>query len=175
MNLRNIAVSTWVFFCFSSLSYAGYQADLEREVLRASLPDTSMTSYEKLFVYRCETVEKYLGFEDTAIGNAMKYSCNDAPQIGIALYVGSDLGDYPPEQIRKVFIERLDKEGLTAEVFIQKELEFGSAVIFFVNGESYLEDRVNPVEALKQIEVLSAEAKLMYIQSGQAEHWIKSK
>ena len=159
---------------FACSAYAGIQAELNRQLVEAARPHTDLPSYDILFERRCEMIEKYLGYDDTAISRAMQFSCQGT-QIGIALYVGPDFGDYPPEQIRKVYKEKIDEEGLASEVYIEKDPTQGSHVIFFINGESYMRNRIGPVEALEKIITVTAEAKLTYIDSGQAEGWIPSK
>lgn len=131
-------------------------------VLRASKAETSISDADKLMARRCEMLTKYVGFKDTPMGKAMKYSC-DAPQIGIAFYAGPDLGDYPPEQIERVFLDRIGDRGLKAKVFTDLEHEHGSSVVFFVHGDTYLRNAVDPVEALSEVKNLINETKLIFM------------
>ena len=82
--------------------WADLQIDINRILLRESAADTSRTDHEKLFVYRCETIAKTIGFSGTPTGQATKYSC-DVPAVGIAFYAGSDLGKHPPEKVGQHF------------------------------------------------------------------------
>lgn len=71
---------------------------LGAKLLKAAEPETSLTVDEKLNVYRCTMVKKYLGFEDTILGNALAYSCSK-PVVGVVFYAGNDLGQHSPEKI----------------------------------------------------------------------------
>lgn len=148
--IKEIKIFAALAFTFFSMpAMAGIQAELDRALVDAARPHTNLSNKEIMFERRCEMIEKYLGYDGTALSQAMKYSCQGT-QIGVALRVGADLGKYPPERIRDVYIERFRKEGLNAEVFIQEELEHGSNVVFFVNGESWLKELVGPIQALEK-------------------------
>ncbi len=150
------------------------QALLNAQVTKAAKHDTRLSRMEKLFEKRCEMIEKYLGFKDDPMGKAMEYSCQE-PQIGIAFYAGPDLGDYPPSHIERVFLDRIGDEGLKAKVFTDLKHEHGSNVVFFINGETYLKDPVDPVKALEQVKYLVAEAKLIFISRKQVDVWPQEK
>ena len=66
---------------------------MDRLILKNSKADTSRTDKEKLFKYRCEYIEKYVGFDKSTSGQAIKHSC-DKPEIGVTLYAGKDLGEH---------------------------------------------------------------------------------
>lgn len=151
---------------------------LASELLSASKQDQSMNKHEKLFVHRCATIEKYLGFKKTPIGHAMKYSCT-APVVGVALYAGGDLGDHSPEDIAKYIEASFAKNGMKAKVFIDKKHEHGSSVAMMMGGGSHLYNPVGPLDAIKSIKSFASEAKLIYfkdkkITSDELEKWVKS-
>ncbi len=52
------------------------RTQLGAQILRAAKHDTSLTDHEKLFVHHCKTIEKYVGFSNTALDKAIEYSCN---------------------------------------------------------------------------------------------------
>ena len=135
--------------------------------------DTSRTQHEKLYVYRCESIVNSIGFSDTPTGRATKYSC-DAPGVGIALYAGSDLGKHSPEKVGKYFMDALIAEGLQAEVFIKPDHEHGSSMGFYINGASWRDDAVRPSEALKLLEFLAAESKLILYNKGRLKAFPKA-
>ncbi len=174
-NLKFMTVILTVFFTFSAPTQAAnLQTILNSQIIQAAKHDSSLTRMEKLFERRCEMIEKYLGYRDNPMGHAMKYSCQE-PQIGIAFYAGPDLGDYPPARIERVFLDRIGDEGLKAKVFTDLNHKKGSSVIFFINGETYLKDSVNPVKALEQVKYLVAEAKLIFISRHQVDVWPQEK
>jgi len=123
------------------------------------------TDYEKLFVYRCETIEETIGFAETPTGKATEYSCT-GPNIGIALYAGKDLGDHSPEKVGQYYIDEIAKFGMTAEVFIKHEHPHGSSMVFYINGESYLREPIDPLSGIDLIEAIAAEAKLLLYTAG---------
>lgn len=167
-------IGLWLMACLVALpAYADLQIDAARAIILAAKADTSLTDHEKLFVYRCETVTKYLGFPDTPTGKATKYSC-DVPAIGIAFYAGKDLGKHPPEKIAQYFIDELAKHNLTAQVFIKHDHEYGSSMGFYINGKSWLAMPRRPSEAVKMIESLAAETKLILFTKGRIKEWPKS-
>ena len=84
------------------------QVDEATNILRASKSETSLTDHEKLYVYRCEMIRKYLGFTETPTGLATKYSC-DKPEIGIAFFAGDDLGHHSPQKIGEYFKNPLER------------------------------------------------------------------
>lgn len=146
-------------------AWADLQIDVNRVLLRESAADTSRTDHEKLFVYRCETIAKTIGFSDTPTGRANKYSC-DEPAVGIAFYAGSDLGKHPPEKIGQHFKDELAKHGMKSEVFIKHGHEYGSSMGFYINGHSWLSDPVRPSKGVEMIEALAAESKLILFKKG---------
>lgn len=128
-------------------------------------PLSERSKYEKMFVYRCETIEETIGFADTPTGKATEYSCA-GPNIGIALYAGRDLGKHSPEKVGQYFVDEIAKFGMTAKMFIKHDHPHGSSMAFYINGESYLRDPVRPSEALKLIEAVAAESKLLLYVAG---------
>jgi hypothetical protein len=146
-------------------AWADLQIDINRILLKESAADTSRTDHEKLFVYRCETIAKTIGFSGTPTGKATKYSC-DQPAVGIAFYAGSDLGKHPPEKIGQHFKDELAKHGMKSEFFIKHGHEYGSSMGFYINGESWLSQPIGPLEATKKIKALAAEAKLILLTDG---------
>ena len=146
------------------------QADLQTflgaELLRAAKHDTSMTDHEKLFVHRCATIEKHLGFSDTPLGRAIEYSCRGLV-IGITLYAGKDLGKHSPEKVAGHFKSELSKQAMTSKVFIKHNHQHGTAMAFFINGKSVTADWVRPTKALKILEGIAGEARLIYFKNGQ--------
>ena len=152
---------------------ADLQTNEAAAILRAAKHDTSLTDHEKLFVYRCDMIRKYAGFPDTPSGNATKHSC-DRPEIGIAFFAGSDLGKHSPEKIANYFKTELAKHRIKAEVFIQDNWEYGSALGFYVNGESWLKNPIPPSQAVEKIEALAAEAILILYTKGRINEWPKS-
>lgn len=144
---------------------ADLKLDINRALLREAAPDTSRTDHEKLFVYRCETIEKTIGFSKTPTGQATKYSCEE-PAVGIAFYAGADLGKHPPEKVGKHFQDELAKHGMRSEIFIKHDHEYGSSMGFYINGDSWLRLPIDPLEATKKIEALAAEAKLILFTDG---------
>jgi len=128
-------------------------------------PLSERTDYEKLFVYRCETIEETIGFADTPTGKATKYSCT-GPNIGIAFYAGEDLGDHSPEKVGQYFIDEIAKFGMTANVFTDHDHPHGSSMAFYIDGDSWLEEPVDPLEGIKLIEGLASEAKLILYRNG---------
>lgn len=133
-------------------------------------PLSERTDYEKLFVYRCETIDETIGFADTPTGKATEYSCR-APNIGIALYAGADLGKHPPEKIAQYFVDEIAKYGVTAETFIKHDHPHGSSMEFYIDGDSWLDDPIRPSQAVEKIEALAAEAKLLLYTAGKIEAW----
>lgn len=150
--------------------WADLQIDINRILLRESAADTSRTDHEKLFVYRCETIAKTIGFSGTPTGQATKYSC-DETAVGIAFYAGSDLGKHPPEKVGQHFKDELAKHGMKSEVFIKHGHEYGSSMGFYINGESWLSDPVRPSKGVEMIEALAAEAKLILLTDGRIKEW----
>ncbi|SEN38615.1 hypothetical protein [Nitrosomonas marina] len=144
---------------------ADLKEDIDRAIIKGNAADTSRTDHEKLFVYRCESIAKAIGFSETASGRATKYSC-DQPGVGIALYAGSDLGDHSPESIGTYFKSELTKYGMNAQVFIQDNGNYGSSMGFYINGDSWLNEPVRPSRGVELIEALAAEAKLILFKRG---------
>ena len=149
---------------------ADLKEDIDRAIIKGNAADTSRTDHEKLFVYRCESIAKAMGFSETASGRATRYSC-DRPGVGIALYAGSDLGKHPPEKIAQYFKDELAGHGMISEVFIKPGHAHGSSMAFYINGDSYLSDPVRPSEATRLIEAIAAEAKLILLTKGRIKEW----
>lgn len=147
-------------------------ADLIKDVnqaILAGLPESdTRTNVEKLYGDRCASIEKTIGFADTPMGHATKYSC-DIPCVGIALYAGSDLGKHPPEKVGSYFVDELRVEGLKAELFIKSDHDHGSSMAFLINGASYFDNAVRPSEAAKLLRAIIAESKLILYSDGRLE------
>ena len=141
-------------------AWADLKTDMDGAILAGLRHDTSLTKHEKLFVYRCESIARAIGFSETPTGRAMKYSC-DEPGVGIALYAGKDLGKHPPEKVAQYFVDELAKEGVHAEVYIKPDHEFGSSMAFYINGDSWRREPVSPADALKLLPFLADESKLL--------------
>ena len=181
MGVRNYSKYLWwkiiAVFVIAALWVSSVQADLKldinRALLREAAPDTSRTDHEKLFVYRCETIEKTIGFSETPTGRATKFSCEE-PAVGIAFYAGADLGKHPPEKVGKYFQDELAKHGMNSEVFIKHDHDYGSSMGFYINGDSWLRDPVRPSKGVEMIEALAAEAKLILLTKGRITEWPKA-
>ena len=156
----------------SGYAMANLQSDHDRAILKSSEADTSLTKKEKLFRYRCQTIKKYLGFDDTATGKAIKHSC-DKPEIGIALYAGDDLGEHSPEKVAEYFERELTKNNISAKVFIKHKHPYGTSMGFYINGSSWLRDPVNPLKGIELIEALAAEALLILYTEKRIKEWPK--
>ncbi|ODS23240.1 hypothetical protein AB835_09795 [Candidatus Endobugula sertula] len=111
-------------------------AILGAQLIKASKGEINDGNYSDLHFNRCAAIEKYLGFTDDPLGRAIEYSCKGLV-IGITLYAGKDLGKHPPEKIAQHFKNELEKHFMTSEVFIKHNHEYGSAMAFFINGETY--------------------------------------
>jgi len=160
---------------FLSLVHSGHaMADLKRDeaiaLLRSAKAETSLTDKEKLGRYRCDMIRKYLGFKDTLVGQARKYSC-DEPAIGIVFYAGDDLGEHSPHKIGEYFKTELAKHRATAKVFIQENWPHGSSMGFYTNGESLLSKAIRPSKAVEDIEFLAAEALLILYTEKRITKW----
>lgn len=152
-------------FCAALTASADLTRDVNAAIL-ADLPDDpTRTQKEKLYVLRCESISRSIGFSKTPTGRATKYSC-DSPGVGIALYAGEDLGKHSPEKIGQYFVDKLSKEGLKAKVFIKPDHGFGSSMAFYINGASWLDDAVDPLKAVEMLESLAAESKLSLYSKG---------
>lgn len=151
--------------------YADLDVTINRAILEAAKHDTSRSDKDKLFKNRCETIKKYVGFEDNVTGQARKYSC-DVAGVGIALFVGKDFGKHPPEKIGQYFIDKLAERGLKAEVFIKKGYEHGSSMAFYINGTTWMMDYLRPSEALNKINFLANETKLILFNEKRISDWI---
>jgi len=177
MNIRRVQrgmIGLCLLTCLVvSPAYADLQIDAARAIILAAKADKTLTDHEKLFVYRCKTIAKYLGFPDTPTGKATKYSC-DVPAVGIALYAGKDLGKHPPEKIAQYFIDELAKQNIKAKAFIKHDHEYGSSMAFYINGESWLIMPLDPLEAIKKIKSLASETKLILLTKGRIKEWPKS-
>ena len=135
------------------------------EIIRAAKSETSLTNHEKLYVYRCDMIRKYMGFSDTPTSRATKHSC-DKTEIGIAFFAGDDLGKYSPQKIANYFKTEIAKHNINAEVFIQDDWPHGSSMGFYVNGESMIKKPLRPSQAVDQIEGFAAEALLILYTKG---------
>ena len=149
----------------ATLSQADLTTDIDGAILAGLRHDTSLTKKEKLFTYRCESIERTIGFSETPTGQATKYSC-DVAGVGIALYAGEDLGKHPPDKVGQYFVDALAKEGVRAKVFIKPDHEFGSSMAFYIDGDSWRDDPVRPSEGLELLEFLTAESKLILYAHG---------
>jgi len=155
----------------------GLKTILGAQLLRAADNTISADDYQKLSFNRCASLKKYVGFSDTPLGQATEYSCKGL-NIGITLYAGKDLGKHSPEKVAQLFKSKLAEEAMTAEVFIKPNHEYGTVMAFFINGESYFNDYIIPMEAIKNIDTLAAEARLFYFKNEQItphqlSEWIK--
>lgn len=114
---------------------------------------------------RCKHLEQFKGFSNNVTGKATKYSCNNQA-VGIALYAGKDLGKHPPEKIAKYFVDQLAERKVSSKVFIKHNHKHGSSMAFYINGDSWLTKAKRPSEAVKMIDNLAAETKLVYLIGG---------
>ena len=113
-----------------------------------------------------------MGFEEGISGQAREYSC-DVAGIGVTLYVGEDLGKHDPAAVAKHFTDYLtNKRGIPAKAFIKKKHPYGTSMAFYVNGQSWLLEPVNPLQANEKLEALSAEAKLILFTQKRVAEWI---
>lgn len=170
MNLKNLILITLCLLVHSGHAMADLKRDEAIALLRAAKAETSLTDKEKLGRYRCDMIRKYLGFKDTLVGKARKYSC-DKPSIGIVFYVGNDLGEHSPHKIGEYFKTELAKHRATAEVFIQENWPYGSSMGFYTNGESLLSKAIRPSKAVEDIEFLAAEALLILYTEKRIARW----
>jgi len=159
------------------LTHSGFLwADLKRDeaiaLLRAAKAEKNLTDQEKLGRYRCDMISKYLGFKDTVIGKARKYSCN-TPEIGVALYAGEDLGDHSPEKVAQYFKDEFTKNNINAEVFIQKNHPYGTSMGFYINGESLIRNPVDPLKGIEILKGMAAEALLILYTEKRISTWPK--
>jgi len=180
MNIKQIRYVQFsiLWLCiFSSMAASSAESFLDLDVnvaiLEKAKANKAITDHEKLFVYRCKMMKKYLGFPDTPTGKATKYSC-DVPAVGIALYAGKDLGKHPPEKIAQYFIDELAKHNVKAKAFIKHDHEYGSSMAFYINGESWVAMPLDPLEATKKIELLATETKLILLTKGRIKKWPES-
>lgn len=167
-------IGLWLLVCLVTLPvYADLKTDIDQQIINKSAEDKTLTNQEKLFDHRCDMIAKYLGFSDTPTGKATKYSC-DVPAVGIAFYAGKDLGKHPPEKIAQYFKDELAKYNVKAEIFIKHDHEYGSSMGFYINGDSWLRKPKRPSEAVKEIEALAAETKLLLFTKGRIKEWPKA-
>lgn len=157
----------------STVVYADLKSNMDQLIISKSVNETTLTKKQKLFEYRCEMIEKYVGFSDDPTGKATKYSC-DHPAVGIAFYAGKDLGKHSPEKVAQYFKDELAKQNIKAEVFIKHGHEYGSSMAFYIIGDSWLRKPINPLDGIKEIETLAAETKLILLTEGQINEWPKS-
>ena len=159
-----------ILFVFSYSSFAHIDTEINRQILTATKSDTSRTDKEKLFTNRCDTIKKYVGFEESISGQAREYSCNYTG-VGIALYAGSDLGKHSPESVGQYFIEGLQKRNVNAQFFIKHDHEYGSSMAFFINGTTWQLEPLAVMEAIKDIEFLANETKLILLHEKGVNSW----
>ena len=164
-----------------SIVPVAYSADMRTklgaQILRAAKSDQSLTDTEKLSSHRCHMLKKHVGFTESAFSQALAFSCNNVG-IGVVFYAGSDLGHHSPEKIAQAFKLKFKQQKVRAEVFIKYPHDSGSAVAFFINGQSYTADWLGVIEALDTVKHASNEAKLIYfknkqISSEQLKKWAK--
>jgi len=159
-------IGLWLLACLVvSSAYADLKTDVDQLIINKLAEDKTLSNQEKLFDCRCDMIAKYLGFSETPTGRATKYSC-DVPAVGIAFYAGKDLGKHPPEKIAKYFKDELAKYNVKAEIFIKHDHEFGSSMGFYINGDSWLSLPIDPLKAVKEIDILATEAKLLLFSKG---------
>lgn len=151
---------------------ADLDTEINRAILKATESDASRTKKEKLFKYRCEIIARHIGFADDPTGSATKYSC-DVLGVGIALYAGKDLGKHSPETVGKYFVDKLAAEGLEASLFIEPNHPHGTSMAFYINGESWRREAVDPLEAADMVVTLATEAKLILLNEGRIQGWPK--
>lgn len=159
-------------FVYSDIVFADLQSDQDKALLIASQADTNLTKEEKLFKYRCPTIRKYLGFADSIMGKAIKYSCDKA-EIGITLYAGKDLGNNSPEKVAQHFKNQLAKRQVKAEVFIKSDHPYGTSMGFYINGGSWLRDPVDPLKGIELLDALAADAIMILYSEGRIKEWPK--
>lgn len=162
-----------VVFLGAQITRAGdLDAAFNRSILDALVDDNSRSDIEKLFDDRCQTIKDTVGFEEGISGQAREYSC-DVAGIGVTLYVGEDLGKHDPAAVAKHFTDYLtNKRGIPAKAFIKKKHPYGTSMAFYVNGQSWLLEPVNPLQANEKLEALSAEAKLILFTQKRVAEWI---
>lgn len=163
-------------FCVVCILYAGIghahlDTKMNRAILAATAEDKTRTDKQKLFENRCQTIVDRVGFEEGVTGAARKFSC-DVIGVGITLYAGADLGKHSPEEVGQHFVDALAKEGLQSEVFIKHGHEYGSSMAFYINGETWLDESVDPLSAIKKVDTLIAEANLILLKRGRIQEWI---
>ncbi len=170
-----LSVVSKTTFCVLALVITPAWADLDtainRAILKATAHDTTRSDKEKLFKNRCETIEKYVGFEDSVTGQARKYSC-DVPGVGIALFAGKDLGKHSPEKVGQYFVDKLTAEGLKAEVFTKPDHEYGSSMGFYIDGVTWMLKPVGPMQGIDKLDFLADEAKLILFTEGRVKKWV---
>lgn len=159
---------------FSMWVWADLDAAFNRSILVALKHDTERTNKEKLFEDRCQTIIETVGFEDSITGEARKFSC-DVSGVGVALYAGSDLGKHSPQKVGQYFIDKLEAEGLEANLYILDEYDHGSHMEFYVNGQSSMIYSMRPSKAIKMIDGIAADAKLVLLHEGRVDKWIHAK
>jgi len=151
---------------------------LGAQLLKAAKENTILSVNEKLNVYRCQMVKKYIGFDDTPLSQALKYSCS-APVVGVVFYAGKDLGHHSPEKIADYIKKEFSKYGMVARVFINVEHEFSSSVAYIIGGGKEVFDPVSPAKAIKNIKGFAADMKLVFfadklITPNELEKWAKA-
>ena len=156
---------------YAGVAHAHLDTSMNRAILAATAEDKTRTDKQKLFENRCQTIADKVGFERSVTGAARKFSC-DVIGVGITLYAGADLGKHSPENVGQYFVDALAKEGVKAEVFIKHGHEYGSSMAFYINGETWLDDSIDPHSAIERINTLIAEANLILLKRGRIKEWI---
>ena len=156
---------------------ADMRTQLGATILRAAKQNTSLSDEEKLSTHRCQMLHDYVDFKDAAFGQAVDYSCRNLA-FGVTFHAGNDLGRYTPENITQALKMKFKEQFINAKVFVKQPHKGGSAVAFFINGQSYTADWMNIIEALNTVSDASNEAKLIYLKnkqitSQQLGKWVK--
>ncbi|PCI97251.1 MAG: hypothetical protein COB14_09300 [Alphaproteobacteria bacterium] len=169
---KSILFVLLALFIHSGSVLADLQSDQDRAILIAAQADTTLTKVEKLFDHRCEMIRKYLGFDDSVTGQAIRHSY-DKTEIGISLYAGKDLGEHSPESVAEYFKKELAKHHVNAKVFIHQNHPYGTSMAFYINGSSWLKKPVDPLKGIEKIKGLAAETLLILYTEGRLKEWPK--
>ncbi|WP_133471320.1 hypothetical protein [Paraglaciecola marina] len=142
------------------------RTQLGAKILRAAKQDLSLSDEQKLSTHRCKMLHDYVDFKDAAFGQAIDYSCRNLA-VGITFHAGSDLGRYTPENIIQALEMKFKEQFINAKVFVKQQHKGGSAVAFFINGQSYTANWMTIVDALNTVQDTSNEARLIYLKNKQ--------